>query len=268
MNKLWLTYAWKDNEDKDIDFIIQELDKTELKVQFDRRNLVPGQRLWPQIGGIITDPKECNAWGIVLTGNSLKSEACIEELCYALDRALSANGVGFPVFGLLHNISAKDLPPALKIRLCISLREQNWVQQTIAAVKQKPAGFDPSGISEFVANETAFETFRCLEVRPRFDTISPFVVFVDYAEKENDNVQNCRIGPSGAIPTYGTIYWPAPNEGAYKADDGKETRICAFYSDHPASPTTSYYLVYRRKPKWIGCGRWNGRVTLINLWTT
>ena len=44
MNNLWLTYAWKDNEDKDIDFIIQELDKTTLKVKFDRRNLIPGQR--------------------------------------------------------------------------------------------------------------------------------------------------------------------------------------------------------------------------------
>src|SRR5690349_3451961 len=111
--KLWLTYAWKDNEDEDIDFIIQELDKTELTVKFDRRNLIPGQRLWTQIGGIITDPKECNAWGMVLTGNSLKSQPCIEELGYALDRALSANPADFPVFGLMHNIRAADLPPAL-----------------------------------------------------------------------------------------------------------------------------------------------------------
>ena len=49
--KLWLTYAWKDNEDKDIDFIVQKLDEAGLEVKFDRRNLVPGQRLWVQIGG-------------------------------------------------------------------------------------------------------------------------------------------------------------------------------------------------------------------------
>lgn len=53
--KLWLTYAWKDNEDKDIDFIVQELDKTSIDVRFDRRNLAPGQRLWTQIGGTITE---------------------------------------------------------------------------------------------------------------------------------------------------------------------------------------------------------------------
>ena len=90
MKKLWLTYAWSDNEDKDIDFIIQELDKTDIKVKFDRRNLVPGQRLWTQIGGFITDPNECDAWGIVLTKNSINSKACIEELSYALDRAINS----------------------------------------------------------------------------------------------------------------------------------------------------------------------------------
>jgi len=88
--KLWLTYAWKDNDDRDIDFIVQELDNAGIDVHFDRRNLVPGQRLWTQIAGAITDPALCNAWGIVLTGNSLASKACVEELASALDRALDA----------------------------------------------------------------------------------------------------------------------------------------------------------------------------------
>lgn len=62
--KLWVTYAWKDNEDKDIDYIVQELDKAGVDVRFDRRNLVPGQRLWVQIGDAITDSAECDAWGL------------------------------------------------------------------------------------------------------------------------------------------------------------------------------------------------------------
>lgn len=119
--KLWLTYAWKDNDDKDIDYVVQELDRAGIEVRFDRRNLIPGQRLWSQIGGAITDPAECDAWGIILTGNSLASEACVEELSYALDRALDAKEKGFPIFALLHGIPAPALPPALKIRLCIPL---------------------------------------------------------------------------------------------------------------------------------------------------
>src|SRR5688572_7011361 len=90
--KLWLTYAWKDNEDRDIDFIVQVLDGLPLDVRFDRRSLVPGQRLWAQIGGAITDPETCDAWAIVLTANSLASQPCIEELSYALGRALDSKG--------------------------------------------------------------------------------------------------------------------------------------------------------------------------------
>jgi len=122
--KLWLTYAWKDNEDKDIDYIVQELDKAGIDVRFDRRNLVPGQRLWTQIGGAITDPAACEAWGMVLTANSVASEACVEELSYALDRALSAKGENFPVFALLHGVPVKSLPPAMKDSPLHSFRQQ------------------------------------------------------------------------------------------------------------------------------------------------
>ena len=149
MKKLWLTYAWKDNEDKDIDYIIQELDKTDIEVKFDRRNLVPGQRLWTQIGEFVTDQNECDAWGIVLTRNSIDSEACVEELSYALDRALSSKGEHFPLFALLHNISPKEVPPALKIRLCILLEDPDWVKQTAAAVEKFAPGFIPFGLSDF-----------------------------------------------------------------------------------------------------------------------
>jgi len=61
MKKLWLTYAWIDNEDKNIDFIIKELDSLGIEVKFDRRNIVPGKRLWQQIGNKIIDSDKCDA---------------------------------------------------------------------------------------------------------------------------------------------------------------------------------------------------------------
>jgi hypothetical protein len=48
MIKLWLTYAWKDNENDQVDYIVQALQAEGLEVRFDRARLVPGQRLWPQ----------------------------------------------------------------------------------------------------------------------------------------------------------------------------------------------------------------------------
>ena len=122
VKKVWLTYDWADNTEEDIDFLIQELDKqVEIDIKFDKRSLVPGQRLWPQIAEIITNPIECDAWGIVLTKNSVHNEKCIEELCYALNRTLERRESSFPVFALLHNITPSEMPPSLKIRLCILL---------------------------------------------------------------------------------------------------------------------------------------------------
>ena len=65
MATAWITYAWKDNEHGDIDFIAQELMREGLAIKLDRWNLHAGRRLWEQIEIFITDPKQCDAWIIV-----------------------------------------------------------------------------------------------------------------------------------------------------------------------------------------------------------
>jgi hypothetical protein len=58
MTKLWLTYAWKDNEVEQVDFVAQELRKAGLDVRVDRVALVAGRRLWPQIAEHIEKPEK------------------------------------------------------------------------------------------------------------------------------------------------------------------------------------------------------------------
>jgi hypothetical protein len=89
MAKLWLTYAWKDNQDQDVDHVIEELKKVGLEVVFDRVHLIPGQKIWPQIDQAISDPS-ISGWAIFATANSFSSEACLEEL------ALRTRGGDFP----------------------------------------------------------------------------------------------------------------------------------------------------------------------------
>jgi len=43
MPSLFLTYAWVDNADEDFDFIVQELQRSGVKVHFDRVAVVPGR---------------------------------------------------------------------------------------------------------------------------------------------------------------------------------------------------------------------------------
>ncbi len=251
MKKLWLTYAWKDNEDKDIDFIINELDETEIELKFDRRNLIPGQRLWQQIGGHITDPSECEAWGVVLTKNSISSEGCIEELSYALDRAIHTQGEVFPIFALLHGISPSELPPALKIRLCIPLENSNWKDQVIAAVNRTAPGFTPDkNLSNFILTELKNGENLCLEIKPRFDRISPFTVAVDSDEKESKNVTNCMPGPANMLPKSGIMTGWFDQENTLS--DG--TRCWMWQGNNEVNSTSSYYIFYEKRPKrvWFG----------------
>ncbi len=253
MKRLWLTYAWKDNEDKDIDFVIQELDRiSDLETKFNRRNLIPGQRLWQQIAGFITDPNECDAWGVVLTKNSINSQPCIEELSYALDRALSARGTDFPIFALLHNIDASLLPPALKIRLCIPLENNDFKAQVIAAVNKKAVGFSPSGLSDWIFEEHIDNTnnLQVLELRPRFDRISPFAIAVDLLEKTNGNVVKADFGPAGIIPNGHVAFSWIDSETTLT--DG--TKAWVWGANNEINSTTSIFLFYKSKPKriWFG----------------
>jgi hypothetical protein len=49
MTKLWLTYAWKDNEDEQVDFVAQELRKAGLDVSVDCVALTAGRKTLPSL---------------------------------------------------------------------------------------------------------------------------------------------------------------------------------------------------------------------------
>ena len=105
--KLWLTYAWKDNEDAQVDHVYHELIDAGLDVRLDRTQLTVGQRLWPQIDAGITDPEKCDGWAIYATKKSLESEPCLEEIAYALDRALRKRETDFPIIGIFPELGPR-----------------------------------------------------------------------------------------------------------------------------------------------------------------
>ena len=261
MKKLWLTYAWKDNEDQDIDYIVQELDSMDLEVKFDKRNLITGQRLWDQIGEQIINNSECEAWGIILTQNSLNSNPCKEELAYALDRALEAKGNIFPMFALMKDdIRARDLPPSLKVRLCISLTNNDWTNQVEAACHKRPTGFTPSNLSAFVVTEHVTDNGFCLEIRPRFDRIAPVAIAVDKEEKDSGNVFASSLGPAGMIPTGFVAHSRIDSETTLT--DG--TPVWVWGAHNETNSTYSYFLNYKNRPRRIWFGH-QQNLQLINF---
>jgi hypothetical protein len=128
MAKLWLTYAWKDNQDQDVDHVIGEPKKVGLEVVFDRVHLIPGQKIWPQIDQAISD-SSTDGWAILATVNSFSSKACLEELVYALDRALRARGGDFPLIGIFPApIDRSIIPSAIATRLYVTLQQPDWAR--------------------------------------------------------------------------------------------------------------------------------------------
>ncbi len=171
--KLWITYAWKDNAGGNFDFLIQELEKAGIDTTFDKVALVPGKRLWEQIAARIEDPS-LDGWAILLTQQSIKSEASKEELAYALDRAISTKGAGFPLIGLMNQIGIEEVPAALRTRLLIDLRDHKWPKLVLAGLKGvAPEKVLPSVSRynwEFIPNFRGPHTMA-ITVRPRLGEV-------------------------------------------------------------------------------------------------
>jgi len=134
---LWITYAWLDNVEGDFDYLVQELEKAGIPALYDKIALIPGRRLWDQIAEKISQ-EPLSGWAYLITPNSLSSEACREELSYALQRALEAKGEVFPLIGLLHRVSIKDVPLPLRVRLCVNLANPDWIEEIRAGVVGQP----------------------------------------------------------------------------------------------------------------------------------
>lgn len=172
--RIWLTYAWTDDEEGDFSYLVQELRQVGVEATYDKVALIPGRDLWEQIGDRISHG-DLDGWGYLLTQHSLDSEACREELSYALARALKTKDRSFPLIGLLHGVRVDDLPPALRVRLCVSLADPDWKNRVLAGLEGRPPNINAelkSGLIWTVhANYELNPKLTAIEVRPRFGEI-------------------------------------------------------------------------------------------------
>jgi TIR domain len=256
MASIWLTYAWDDNKDSDVDFAAQELVAAGLDVKLDRWNISAGRRLWEQIERFIQDRTECDAWLLYATENSLGSEACREEYAYALDRALRSRGDTFPVIALFpDSVDTALIPAGIRTRLYVSLTDPDWKERVLAAAVARAPQIQRRPVTPFLirvhdlTNDNPTQN-HAIEVRPRAGTWSPFVLLVPIGEK--DAVQPDLIhGPAGRLPAT-SITGIA---GTGTSQDGRWHYIKA---TNQATPTQSYYLLCAKLPSEMAFGQEEG----------
>jgi hypothetical protein len=253
MAKLWLTYAWKDNEDQRVDFIIGELAKTGLTVKFDRAHLVPGQRLWDNLDKAITEPGQSDAWAIYATKNSLSSEPCLEELAYALDRALRTHGHQFPLIGIFPEpLDRSIIPSAIATRLYVTLNDAEWAKKVAARAEGNPPEVNTHVEPYIIANHRTGDVVT-LELRPRAGRWFPFMVLVP--DGEHAMLSAVTHGPHGRPPDACMV---ARNDVTLENLNGKNYKGVRL--QHAVDPLNSAYVQLSAIPSEILFGPEGGRV--------
>jgi hypothetical protein len=251
---VWLTYAWKDNEGGDVDFVAQELRKAGIEVNMDRWSLRAGERLWGQIAGFIQDEAQSDAWVLFATQRSLGSEACREEVAYALDRALGARGEAFPIIGLFNGPFDETLvPAAVRVRLCVSISEPGWEERIRAAAEGRDPVVQRPHLDPFEVriHPPGADGKIAIELRPRAGTWSPFAAAVPWREKDHLNPVLLH-GPAGRLPQGGVLMMT----GEGKSGDGQ---WWFKFAQNEATPTQSYYLLVNAVPSKIVFGVHNAQ---------
>jgi hypothetical protein len=248
---IWLTYAWTDNEDKDVDFAAQELGEAGLDVKLDRWNLTAGKRLWEQIEFFIQDPSKSDGWVLYATQASLGSQACKEEYAYALDRALQTRGEDFPIIALFPiQVDRSLIPAGIKTRLFVSLTDPDWKERIAAAVERRQAQISKLQVEPYALSVSKLpEGCYVVEVRPRGGTWSPFIAAIPIDERES--ISHIMHGPIKHIPVTGVLF----GCGQKVSDDGK---WFVLFAQNEATPTQSYYIFCRKLPSLLIFGTDHG----------
>lgn len=178
--RLWLTYAWRDNESESVDYLIQELSKRGLDVRYDRAVLLAGRPLWDQLDQQI-DWENIDAWAIYVTRQSLESEPCREELSYALNIALRQGRMNFPLIGIFpEHVDPALIPKAISSRLYVPLSAPTALQDILDAVDGKKTQSTTALASIGICwHQTGFGSGLALEFWPRLGSFSR--TFVAYS---------------------------------------------------------------------------------------
>lgn len=244
MAKIWITYAWSDNQQGDVDFIAQEIQQSGAEVKLDRWSISAGKKLWQQIENFICSDIESDAWLLVATANSLSSEPCKEEFAYALDRALHARGRYFPVIGLfIGPVDESLIPAGIRTRLYVSITDPDWKERILAAAEGRLHQVQKFNIHPYHVhvhkNLPGFKPF-CIEVRPRSGVWAPFLAGIPNGEKDIV-APYIMIGHRDTPTANGILY----NHYESTSSDGS---MWIMVADQKATPTESYYIWCSKLP--------------------
>ncbi len=261
MATAFLTYSWADNSNADVDYVAQELEQAGLKVLQDKYTLGAGRRIWEQIGPAIQDLSSSDAWIIYATQASLTSEGCLEELAYALGRALSVRGAGFPLIGVFPSqVDSSLIPAAIRTRIYVSLTDPDWKERVVAATEGRHPAISRQPLEPYFIKvhelPPGCEKFA-IEVRPRAGTWNPFTVAIKAAEQSVCRISTVVRAPNSPIGNSVVM-------GLMDVVDESQGRYFRVIG-HEATPTNSGYIYCSKLPSELMFGANGGMMHTVKF---
>lgn len=123
--KLWISYAWVNNEEKDFAYLASHLATRNIETAYDSIRLAPddhlSKRIIQRLQSIGFD-----GWICILTPQCITRREYTNELTSAIDQTKLHMGARFPIAGLMYGIAGHHLPPILRLLPCVSLGDPDW----------------------------------------------------------------------------------------------------------------------------------------------
>ena len=238
---LWINYPYINSEERDFSYLISQLKKANIEAAYDSFQLMSNVRLWerivPRLVSIGFD-----GWLYILTHQCFTRRAYTEELTAAIDKITLRLGPEFPMIGLMHGIATQNVPPALRVRPCISLGDPEWKQQLSETLRKSVL----PGKDRTIRKETRFSwkihscyggdpSMTAVEVRSMAERIQ----YWRFAVPKSTQTARWGQGPAGGCDISRVRFAEARGSGRYEHRD-----ILWFGAANTISDTESAYAVF------------------------
>jgi hypothetical protein len=238
---LWINYPYISSEERDFSYLISQLKKANIEAAYDSFQLMSDVRLWerivPRLVSIGFD-----GWLYILTHQCFTRRTYTEELTAAIDKITLRLGPEFPMIGLMHGIATQNVPPALRVRPCISLGDPEWKQQLSEALRKSVL----PGKDRTMRNETRFSwkihscyggdpSMTAVEVRSMAERIQ----YWRFAVPKSTQTARWGQGPAGGGDISRVRFAEARGSGRFEHRD-----ILWFGAANTVSDTESAYAVF------------------------
>lgn len=239
--RLWINYPYIDREERDFSYLVPQLRNANIEAAYDSFQLMSNTRLWerivPRLISIGFD-----GWLYVLTYQCFTRKIYTDELTAAIDQITKQIGPEFPMIGLMHGIATQNVPPALRIRPCISLGDPEWKRQLSEALKNRVL----PGKDRKMRKDTRYlwrihacyggdPSMTAVEVRSTDERIQ----YWRFAIPKSAQTARWGQGPSGGADISRIRFAEARGSGKYENRD-----IIWFGAANTISDTESAYAVF------------------------